>query len=173
MALSEGPFEDDDGIGAHFDRQSLTENKPKLQLAALKVDLHTSILKLARNAQLHQPEIIFGSGQGAVVAAAYAMPELLERALASRNVQNNEVGGLTSAWGNVKAVIVENPRLSTAGLRPEKLKEACPELYKLKSAVEPLPCFVIAAAPGKLYHEIKAFADHPLRIPVPQIDAVP
>ena len=58
LALSEGPFEDDNGVGAHFDRQALTEHKPKLHLAALKVDCHTSILKLARNVQLHQPEII-------------------------------------------------------------------------------------------------------------------
>ena len=35
LALSEGPFEDDDGVGAHFDRQALTDGKPKLQLAAL------------------------------------------------------------------------------------------------------------------------------------------
>ena len=122
LALSEGPFEDDNGIGAHFDRQALTDGKPKLQLAALKVDCHTSILKLARNAQLHQPEIIFGTCQGGLIAAGYALPELLERAFSSRNVQQTEVGGLASAWGNVKAIIVENPRLGKSGLRVEKLK---------------------------------------------------
>ena len=80
VAISEGPFEDDHGIGAHFDRQALTESKPKLQLAALKVDCHTSILKLARNVQVHQPEILFGTGQGGVIVAGYALPALLERA---------------------------------------------------------------------------------------------
>ena len=100
----------------------MVESKPKLQLAALKVDCNTSILKLARNAQLHQPEIIFGTGQGAIVAAGYAMPELLERVFASRNAQQTEVGGLAATWGNVKAIIVEEPRLSKAGLRSDKLK---------------------------------------------------
>ena len=99
LATSEGPFEDDDGIGAHFDREALVGSKTKLQLAALKVDCHTSMLKLARKAQLHQPEIIFGTCQGAVIAAGYAMPELQERVFASRNVQQTEVGGLASAWG--------------------------------------------------------------------------
>lgn len=108
-AISERPFEDDHGVGAHFDRQALTESKPKLQLAALKVDCHTSILKLARSVQLHQPEIIFGTGQGAVIAAGYALPELLERTLQSRNVQQTEVGAIAAAWGNVKAVIVDGP----------------------------------------------------------------
>ena len=135
LAISEGPFEDDDGVGAHFDRQALTESKPKLQLSALKVDCHTSILKLARSAQLHQPEIIFGTGQGAVVAAGYALPELFEKALQTRNVQQTEVGGLASAWGNVKVIIIEGPRLSATGLRAAKLKEAVPELYKETSAV--------------------------------------
>ena len=130
LALSEGPFEDDDGVGAHFDRQALTDGKPKLQQSALKVDCHTSILKLARNVQLHQPEIIFGTGQGAVIAAGFALPELLERTFSSRNAQQTEVGGLAAAWGNVKAIIVEGPRLSKSGLRAAKLREAVPELLQ-------------------------------------------
>ena len=173
LAISEGPFEDDDGVGAHFDRQALTEHKPKLQLAALKVDCHTSILKLARSAQLHQPEIIFGTGQGAVVAAGYALPELFEKTLQTRNVQQTEVGGLASAWGNVKVIIIEGPRLSATGLRAAKLKEAVPELYKETSAVEVVPTFCVAAAPGKLYHEIKEFGSHPLRKIVQEMKSIP
>ena len=73
----------------------------------------------------------------------------------------------------MKAIIIEGPRLSKAGLRAEKLKTAVPELYKDTSAVEPLPTFVIAAAPGKLYHEIKGFGSHPLRTIVTQLDSVP
>ena len=85
------------------------------------------------------------------------MPELLERVCASRNVQQTEIGGLAAAWGNVKAIIVENPRLSKSGLRADQLKVAVPELYKEKSAVELVPTFVLAASPGKLYHEINEF----------------
>ena len=91
----------------------------------------------------------------------------------SRNVQQTEVGGLAPAWGNVKARIVEGPRLSKAGLRAEKVKNAVPELYKDKSAVEPLPTFVLVAAPGKLYHEIKKFGSHPMRTMVTTVDGVP
>ena len=101
IAISEGPFGDDDGVGAHFDRAPLAEHKRKLQLAARKVDCHTSVLKLARNVVLHKPEIIVGVGKGAVVAAGYALPELLEKALQTGSVQQTEVGGLASAWGNV------------------------------------------------------------------------
>lgn len=158
LAMSRGPFEDDHGIGVHFDRQALTESKPTLQLAALKVDCHTSILKLARNVGLHQqPEILFGTGQGGVIAAGYALPALLERAIASRTVQLTEVGGLAAAWGRIKAIIVENPRLSKPGLRTEKLKESVPEMFQAESPIDPLPTFVVTAAPGNLYHEIKEF----------------
>ena len=130
-------------------------------------------MKLVRNAQLHQPEIIFGTGHGAVIAAGYALPELLERICAGRNVQQTEVGGLAAAWGNVKAIIVENPRLSKSGLRTDQPKVAVPELYKEKSAVEPVPTFVVSAALGKLYHEIKEFGSHQLRTIIVAIDSVP
>ena len=83
------------------------------------------------------------------------MPELLEKALQMLNVEQTEVGGLASAWGNVKCIIVETPRLGKTGLRADKLKEAVPELFKETSAADVAPTFCIATGPGKLYHEIK------------------
>ena len=44
------------------------------QVAVLKVDLHVSVVKLARHATMHMPRLIFGEGQGSVVAVAYAKP---------------------------------------------------------------------------------------------------
>ena len=65
LAIAEGPFEDDDGVGAHFEASALQPNKgPEKQIASLKVDLHVSVAKLARSAAMHQPRIIFGEGQG-------------------------------------------------------------------------------------------------------------
>jgi hypothetical protein len=88
-------------------------------------------------------------------------------------VQQTEVGGLAAAWGRVKAIVVENPRLGKPGLRTEKLKEATPELFKEVSPVEPLSTFVLTAAHGALYHEVKEFGSSSNRTLVGSIDAVP
>ena len=63
--------------------------------------------------------------------------------------QQTEVVVLAAARGNVKAIIVENPRLSKSGLRTDQLKVAVPELYKEKSAVEPAPVVDLI---GRLQH---------------------
>ena len=118
---------------------------------------------MARNVELHKPEVIFGTGQGTVVAVGFALPELFERTMQTRNVQQTKAGGLAAAWGNVKVIVIENPRLSKTGLRAGKLKEAAPELYKATSATDVVPTFCLGAAPGKLYHEIKEFSSHPMR----------
>ena len=73
----------------------------------------------------------------------------------------------------MKAIIVDGTRLAKSGFRTEKLKAAVPELYKETSAMLPLPTFVIFAAPGQLYHEIKEFGSHPLRQLVATLDVVP
>ena len=111
LANAEGPFEDADGVGAHFEAQAL---KPPLQkqIAALKVDLHVSVVKLARHAAMHRPKLILGQGQGAVVAAAYGHPGCLEAVLATRNVQPEELPEIAQSWGNVSAIVIHEPRLS-------------------------------------------------------------
>ena len=49
LAIAEGPFEDDSGVGAHFEALALqARNSPAKQIGALKVDLHVSVIKLAR-----------------------------------------------------------------------------------------------------------------------------
>ena len=59
LAVAEGPFEDNEGIGAHLDKDAVG-GPPTKQLAALKVDFHASIVKLARHAAMHQPKLIVG-----------------------------------------------------------------------------------------------------------------
>ena len=113
LAIAEGPFEDHDGVGAHFEADALRDHKK--QIWCLKVDLHVSVIKLARHAAMHQPRLIIGQGQGAVVAIAYGHPGCFERVLATRNVQLAELPKLAQAWGNVAAIVVDEPRLSKRG----------------------------------------------------------
>ena len=118
LALAEGPFEDDDGVGAHFEAQALGQWGPKhhvKQIGAIKVDLHVSVVKLARHAAMHKPKLIIGRGQGSVVACAYGHPGCFEQVLASRNVQITELPELAQAWGNVSAIVILEPRLSKKG----------------------------------------------------------
>ena len=94
------------------------------QVAALKVDLHVSVVKLARHAALHRPRLIFGHGQGGVVAAVYGHPGCLEQVLASRNVQPVELPEIAQSWGNVAAILVHEPRLSKKAVQLDALKQA-------------------------------------------------
>ena len=66
LALSMGPFEDDDMNYSHFDKEALTHTKLEQRTKSLRVDLHTSVIQLARNVEIHRPEIIIGEGQGAI-----------------------------------------------------------------------------------------------------------
>jgi len=127
--MAEGPFEDDEGVGAHFDRVALSGYPPSKAVAATKVDYHTSIVKLARHCELHKPRLIFGEGQGAMIAAAYAKPLCLEHALQTRNVQRKEAHILAQAWGNVALVLIHEPRMSRKALSLDKIKIAMPELF--------------------------------------------
>ena len=77
------------------------------QIAKLKVDLHVSVVKLARHADMHKPRIIIGKGQGAIVATAYGHAGVLEQVLATRNVQTREVSGIAQAWGNVAVIVIQ------------------------------------------------------------------
>ena len=117
LAIAEGPFEDADGVGAHFEASALGGARTVTkQVADLRVDLHCSVVKLARHSALHRPRLVFGQGQGAVVAAAYGHPGCLEAVLASRNVQPPELPEIAQSWGNVAAILVAEPRLSKKGV---------------------------------------------------------
>ena len=110
LALAESPFEDDDAVSAHFEANALGRVQGAKQLNVLKVDLHVSVVKPARHAAMHQPRLVIGKGQGGVVALAYGHPGCLEQVLASRNVQPAELPDIAQAWGNVAAIIIQEPR---------------------------------------------------------------
>jgi len=129
LALAEGPFEDDNGVSAHFEANALGRVQGNKQILALKVDLHVSVIKLARNAALHRPKVIIGKGQGAVVALTYGRPGALEQVFGTRNVQVPELPELNQAWGNVSTIVIQEPRLSRKGVQLNNLQAACPELF--------------------------------------------
>ena len=125
LAIAEGPFEDADGVGAHFGAEALKAPTVAKQVNRLRVDLHVSVVKLARQAALHRPRLIFGQGQGAVVSAAYGHPGCLEEVLASRNVQPAELPEIAQSWGNVVAILIHEPRLSKKGVQLEVFENRC------------------------------------------------
>ena len=117
-------------VRTSFEAPALQPNNPQKQVAALKVDLHVSVAKLARSAAMHKPRLIFGRGQGAVVAIAYGHPGCLEEVLATRNFQTVGLPEISQAWGNVAGIVVYEPRLSRKGLQCDKLQAATPTLFK-------------------------------------------
>ena len=58
------------------------------------------------------------------------VPGCLEGVLASRNVQTAELPELTQAWGNVAAIIIQEPRLSRKGVQLANIRTACPEMFQ-------------------------------------------
>ena len=106
---------------------------------------------------MHKPRLIFGEGQGAVVATAYARPFCLEQVLWSRNVQPIELPEITSAWGNVAGVLIHEPKLSRRGVQLEKLQAAAPELFDTKFPVPARRLFGWKDAKSAHYNETKAF----------------
>ena len=106
LAVADGPFEDDDGASSHFTKNSLNAPTHAKQIGNLRVDLHTSVVKLARHAALHMPKLIFGRGQGAIVAAVFGHAGCLEQVLSSRNVQPCELHEIGQAWGNVSGIFI-------------------------------------------------------------------
>jgi len=82
-----GPFEDEaEGLWSQFDagKKKLTPQKLVLET---KRDGLTSIVALGRQVARMDADLVLGEGQGAVIAAGYARPALLEFALQARNVQ--------------------------------------------------------------------------------------
>ena len=59
-------------------------------MLATKVDFHASVVKLARHAAMHMPSLIFGEGQGGLIAAGFAMPGVVEAAFLTRSIQERE-----------------------------------------------------------------------------------
>ena len=68
---------------------------------------------------------------------------MLEAALALRNVDSKEALQIAKAWGNVKAIIIKDPRVSKARLRLTELRQAIPELFDKDHPWEGPPCIVV------------------------------
>ena len=82
---------------SHFDKKALSDKSQRVQELQTKVDFHASIVKLARHCQMHLPKLIIGDGQGALIAAGFARPGVVEAALLSRNVQQEEARRMAEA----------------------------------------------------------------------------
>ena len=126
-----GPFEDEaEGLWSQFDagKKKLTPQKLVLET---KRDGLTSIVALGRQVARMDADLVLGEGQGAVIAAGYARPALLEFALQARNVQREEVRLVVGAWSKVKGCVLLKPRLGKAGVGLKLLELALPELFDL------------------------------------------
>ena len=132
MQMSPGPFQDPEGAAAHFEMETPQRGSKATQkeVQNLRRDLLTSVFELARNAALHHPKLIWGIGQGAIIAAAYAHPRCFEKTLMTRNCQARELPPLSQAWGNVAAVVIHAPRIAKRDVQQPLLETAVPALFQ-------------------------------------------
>ena len=73
VPLVAGPFSDDEGINAFFDR-TRKPTAPKRARLDLKRDFLTSMAVVARAVKAHRPQLIMGDGQGAMIALGLSKP---------------------------------------------------------------------------------------------------
>ena len=97
LAMCEGPFEDGaDGAHTHFEARALGKynrgrpGQDRDQILALRRDLETAVALLLRQCVLHRPHLIIAEGQGAIVAASYTAPLVINEILQKRNFQREE-----------------------------------------------------------------------------------
>ena len=140
MVPIDPPFQDALGNGMFFEPQVLGGNPDRIP-RRLRRDFLTSVVTAIRGVCEHQSEVVFGLGQGAVVAAALALPRVLETALASKTVTHTEVADLARAWSRLRAVHMLAPCLTKALSEVRRLEAAVPELFKASDAKERLPLF--------------------------------
>jgi hypothetical protein len=125
-----GPFEDDEGNGAHFDAETKRRLKDEKLVKATRVDLFTSCCKVLRDVVRHLPDVLYGEGQGGFVVAALRKPLVLEAALQSRNVQRQEAQSMAEAWAKLRGAWIKEPRLGRAVVGHELFLLCCPEVNK-------------------------------------------
>ena len=80
---------------------------------------------VARAVKAHRPQLVMGDGQGAMIALGLAKPLVLEATLALRNVDVKEAIQIGRAWGQVKGVIVQDPRVGRAGMISKSCEQPC------------------------------------------------
>ena len=91
MSVAQGPFEDDHGDASWVDKATFGIQAPETRKKKLKVDLATGICQLLRFIDRFKPQVVFGDGQGAIMALGISKPGLVERVLQSRNMQREEI----------------------------------------------------------------------------------
>jgi len=133
-----GPFEDDDGLGAHFESVGKAKLHGEKLIKAVRVDLLTSCAKVLRDVSARMPDVLVGDGQGAFIVAMLRKPLVVESCLQARNVQREEAHRIGSAWGKLKAFWVREPSIGRAKVGLEVVMNACPE-YSKPFPVEPAP----------------------------------
>ena len=66
------------------------ENQFKKMKRRVVTDLHHAVINVGKAVALHTPKLIVGEGQGALVASAFANPQVLEEAFFTRNKDLNK-----------------------------------------------------------------------------------
>ena len=100
------------------------------QVKRARVDLLTSCAKVLRAIGDHLPDVVFGVGQGGVIAGMIRLPRVVEVTLQARNLQRSEIQKVVSGWSKVKAVWSLSPRIWKTQSGVELLKAACPEVLR-------------------------------------------
>ena len=97
----EGPFEDDEGNGSHFDGAKHCGLTGLRLVKAFRVDLFTSAAKVLRSIATHHPDVVVGDGQGSLVAGILRYPLVVETVLQARNIQREEAYHIGAAWSTL------------------------------------------------------------------------
>ena len=100
---------------------------------------------------------------------AMSRPELIETAMAMRNIQSEEVGPLATAWGKLRAIVGASPRISRT--HPKKfgvalLQAAAPELFSARVLTEPLKCIYVqdVDSPSRILEDAFAVVFDPIKV---------
>ena len=144
LQRSYGPFEDGEGDKSYVDGDKMHLAPAKLMLA-IRRDLLTSIIKVLRDAVAVKADCIIGEGQGGLIALLVAHPRIVEQCLALRTVQREEERLIATAWGNIRAVVVHESRMSKTHPKKfsaELLKSALPWVSE-KGPIDPVRRIVI------------------------------
>ena len=114
-------------------------------------------MKVFRDIAFHQLTFVISEGQGGAVVAVLAKPTAVENVLLARNVRSEEGREIDRAWGSLKLLVAERPRLGTAKPGTELLLEAYPELLE-PCPVSDLPLLAIVPPWTPRREEITEFA---------------
>ena len=105
----------------------------------LRKQAFTSLVALLSGVSRWRPDVVMGSGQGALIVGLAGVPLVLEAACRARIVTLAEMKEFRIAWGRIKALIVVNPMIVPQGAGPDgsggrwglqTLTAALPELLK-------------------------------------------